>query len=290
MTAPVRLDETSSYPVRLAATLGQGWRRLTRTPSHSRRAEAARRSSRHVVIMTALIAVVIVALMFMLDARVIQLMPPRGTASLWPVRIVSDFGKSEYVLWALLAALAITALTLPRLRGRPRAILIGWGDRLLFLFCAVAVPVLAGDILKGVIGRGRPFVGGHANPFNYSHFAWTEAYASFPSGHAMTSAALAFGIASLWPRLRWWMAGYVIVILATRLVLLAHHPSDVVAGALVGVVGAMAVRHWFAARRLAFTIAADGVISALPGSPAADLKKVARAAFAPYEAPSARRV
>jgi hypothetical protein len=45
-----------------------------------------------------------------------------------------------------------------------------------------------------------------------------------------------------------------------------------------------------AARRLAFTIAADGVISALPGSPAADLKKVARAAFAPYETPSARRV
>ncbi|MGB3446145.1 MAG: phosphatase PAP2 family protein, partial [Xanthobacteraceae bacterium] len=129
-----------------------------------------------------------------------------------------------------------------------------------------------------------------ANPFNYSHFAWSEIYASFPSGHAMTSAALAFAVASLWPRLRWWMAGYVIVVLATRLVLLAHHPSDVVAGALVGIVGAMAVRHWFAARRLAFTIASDGVISALPGPAAADLKKVARAAFAPYEAPSARRV
>ncbi|MGX9393027.1 phosphatase PAP2 family protein [Nitrobacteraceae bacterium UC4446_H13] len=290
MIAPARLDEASSYPVRLVATLGQGWRRLTRTPSHSRRADAARRASRHVVIMTALVAAVIVALMFALDARVIQLMPPRGTANLWPVRIISDFGKSEYVLWTLLAALAIVALTLPRLRGRARAILIGWGDRLLFVFSAVAVPVLVGDVLKGIVGRGRPFVGGHANPFNYSHFAWTEAYASFPSGHAMTSAALAFAVASLWPRLRWWMAGYVIAILATRLLLLAHHPSDVVAGALVGVVGAMAVRHWFAARRLAFTIAADGEVLALPGRSAADLKKVARAAFAPYETPSARRV
>lgn len=290
MTAPAGLETNSSYPVRLVATLGQTWRRLTRTPSHSRRAEAARRSSRHALAITALIAVVIVALMFLLDARVIQLMPPRGTKSLWPVKIISDFGKSDYVLWTLLAVLAITALTLPRLRGRARAILIGWGDRLLFLFIAVAVPVLIGDVLKGIIGRGRPFVGGHANPFNYSHFAWTEAYASFPSGHAMTSAALAFAVASLWPRLRWWMAGYVIVILATRLLLLAHHPSDVVAGALVGVVGAMAVRYWFAARRLVFTIAADGTVLALPGPATADLKKVARAAFAPYEAPSARRL
>ena len=290
MTSPERRAETSSYPVRLVATLGQAWRRLKRTPSHSRRAEAARRSSRHALTIAALIAVVVIALMFALDARVIQAMPPRGTKNLWPVKIISDFGKSEYVLWTLLALLAITALTLPRLRGRARAILIGWGDRLLFLFVAVAVPVLIGDVIKGVVGRGRPFVGGHANPFNYSHFAWTEAYASFPSGHAMTSAALAFAVASLWPRLRWWMAGYVIVILVTRLLLLAHHPSDVVAGALVGVVGAMAVRHWFAARRLVFTIAADGTVSALPGATAAGLKKVARAAFAPYEAPSARRV
>ncbi len=231
--------------------------------------------------MSALVAIAMVALMFTLDARVIQLMPPRGTASLWPVKIVSDFGKSEYVLWTLLALLAITALTLPMLRGRTRAILIGWGDRLLFLFIAVAVPVLIGDVLKGVIGRGRPFVGGQANPFNYSHFAWSEAYASLPSGHAMTSAALAFAVAALWPRLRWWMAAYVVAILATRLVLLAHHPSDVVAGALVGVVGAMAVRHWFAARRLVFTIAPDGTVSALPGPSVADIKKVARAAFAP---------
>jgi undecaprenyl-diphosphatase len=290
MVAQARPDETPSYPTRLAATLQQAWQRLTRTPSHSHRAEAGRRASRHVLIVSALVAVVIVALMFMLDAQVILFMPPRGTASLWPVRIVSDFGKSEYVLWTLLAALAITALTVPRLRGRPRAILIGWTDRLLFLFFAVALPVLVGDVLKGIIGRGRPFVGGHANPFNYSHFAWTQTYASFPSGHAMTSAALAFAVASLWPRLRWWMLGYAIVIILSRLVLLAHHPSDVVAGALVGVAGAMVVRHWFAARRLVFTIAVDGRISALPGSSVAGLKKVARAAFAPYEAESAKRV
>ena len=63
--------------------------------------------------------------------------------------------------------------------------------------------------------------------------------------------------------------------------LLAHHPSDVVAGALVGALGAMVVRYWFAARHLAFTIRRDGAIEALPGPSFGHLKRVAREAFAP---------
>jgi undecaprenyl-diphosphatase len=59
---------------------------------------------------------------------------------------------------------------------------------------------------------------------------------------------------------------------------LAHHPSNVVAGALIGVVGAMGVRYWFAARGLGFAIGPDGTISPLaPGH----LKRVAHRASAP---------
>jgi undecaprenyl-diphosphatase len=42
--------------------------------------------------------------------------------------------------------------------------------------------------------------------------------------------------------------------------MLAHHPSDVVGGAVVGLAGALAVRYWFAARELGFGIQADGTI------------------------------
>ena len=133
------------------------------------------------------------------------------------------------------------------------------------------LPVLIGELLKGVIGRGRPFVDGKANAFNFSHFSFAEAYASFPSGHATTSAALAFAIAAVWPRWRPLMIAYVIVILASRLVLLAHHPSDVIGGVMTGVLGALVVRYWFAARHLAFTIRADGAIEPLPGPSASRL-------------------
>ena len=77
------------------------------------------------------------------------------------------------------------------------------------------------------------------------------------------------------------MAVYALIIAASRLVLLAHHPSDVVAGAMVGIVGAMFVRYWFAARHLAFTIRRDGAIEPLAGPSLGHLKRVARNAFAP---------
>jgi membrane-associated phospholipid phosphatase len=143
------------------------------------------------------------------------------------------------------------------------------------------VPLLAGEVIKWIVGRGRPFVGGEANAFNFVHFAGTEAYASFPSAHAITAFALAFAVSAVWPRARVAMMVYAVLIALSRLVLLAHHPSDVVAGALIGVIGAMFVRYWFAARRLGFGIHSGGAIVPLVGPSLDRLKRVAREAFAP---------
>ena len=140
---------------------------------------------------------------------------------------------------------------------------------------------LVTEVLKYCIGRGRPFVGGEANAFHFSHFSGNPAYYSFPSGHATTAFALALAVSAVWPQARVAMAIYALIIAATRLVLVAHHPSDVVAGALVGIVGAMFVRYWFAARRLGFAIQRDGSIVALVGPSSGRLKGVARGAFAP---------
>ena len=219
--------------------------------------------------------------MLAFDLTEIQLMPARGTPGLWPIGILTDFGKDENVLSVLGVALVILALAAAGLHGTRRTLLLGLGTRLQFMFLSVATSVFVAEILKYLIGRGRPFVGGKANPFNFIPFEGTGAYASLPSGHAVTAFALAFAVSALWPRLRVFMFTYAIVILLTRLVLLAHHPSDVVAGALVGTVGAMAVRYWFAARRLGFAIRADGTIVPLPGPVSGRLKRVARGASAP---------
>ncbi|MCA1453936.1 phosphatase PAP2 family protein [Bradyrhizobium sp. BRP22] len=276
MSGPVIRHESASYPARLATLTGRSLAQLVRTPSHSRRAEAGRRAARHGLWLIAIIGAAIIALMLVLDVPEIKLMPPRGTASLWWVRILTDFGKDFYVLWTLAGLLILVAIIAPALHGMRRSLLLGLGTRLQFLFFAVLFAVLVGDLLKWIVGRGRPFVGGEPNAFNFSHFAGSEAYASFPSGHATTAFALAFAISALWPRLRFVMLIYALMICATRLVLLAHHPSDVVGGALVGVICAMAVRYWFAARRLGFAIQRDGTIYPLAGPSLERLKRVAK--------------
>lgn len=245
--------------------LNLAWRGATRLfgpPAHSYRFDARRRLARHWLWTMMLGGAAIVALMILVDVPEIRLMPPRGTASLWPVRVLTDFGKSMYVLVTLGFGTSLLFLSSAFTQSPTRKRLLDLSSRFAFLFLAVLVPNAVGEILKGIVGRGRPFVGGAADAFHYSHFAWTEAYASFPSGHAVTAFALAFAVASLAPKWRVAIWAYAVLIAITRLVLLAHHPSDVLAGALVGILGAMVVRYWFAARHLIFTIEPDGAIRA----------------------------
>ena len=281
MPASTGTGVISNYFSQLFALALTSVRQLVRPPSHSRRAEAARRLARHSLLITAIIGALIMTLMYVLDAQEIGLMPPRGTAALWPVRILTDFGKDAYVLAVLAAAVLLMAVIAARFRGISRSLWLGLATRAQFLFFAVLVPVLAGEAIKWAVGRGRPFVGGKANAFNFTPFAGGEAYASFPSGHAVTGFALAFAVTAVWPRARIPMIVYALLIAGSRLLLLAHHPSDVVAGALIGVVGAMSVRYWFAARHLAFTIRRDGAILPLAGPSLGHLKRVARWASAP---------
>ncbi|WFU60279.1 phosphatase PAP2 family protein [Bradyrhizobium brasilense] len=281
MPAPPAIPDSANYFGRLLTLVWLSLAQLVRAPSHSRRAEAARRSARHGLLLVVIVGAVIITLMYAFDVTEISLMPPRGTPGLWWVKTLTDFGKDEYVLCALGLLLIAVALAAPALRGVPRATLLGFGTRLQYLFLSVVLSVAVGELIKWIVGRGRPFVGGKANAFNFQHFAGTEAYSSFPSGHSITAFALAFAISAVWPGARFVMLVYALVIAATRLVLLAHHPSDVVAGALVGVIGAMVVRYWFAARRLGFAIHRDGTVVALSGPSDGRLKRVARSAFAP---------
>jgi len=271
-------------PGYLAEAGSIAWRslaRLARAPSHSRRADARRALARRWLRLSVGAAFVLAVLMFALDARAISLMPARGTAGLWPLRLFTDLAKAQYVLLTLAAALVAIVLALPRLRGHARSVLAAFGLQVQYIFMSVLAAVFVAEVLKFVIGRGRPFVGGRADAFYFRHFTDNAAFASLPSGHATTAFALAFAVSALWPRATAAMGAYAVLICGSRVVLLAHHPSDVVAGALVGVIGAMFVRYWFASRLLGFAIRSDGTIAPLAGPSWSSLKRVARKAFAP---------
>src|SRR6516165_9065728 len=164
---------------------------------------------------------------------------------------------------------AVVAPTLPRLT---QGVLAALAARFGFLFLAVGAPGLFDTIIKRLIGRARPYVGSYDDPFAYIPFSWRSDYASMPSGHSANVAAAAIAIGALWPKMRPAMWLFALLIMFSRVVVLAHHPSDVIVGALVGAVGAVLVRRWFAARRLVFSA------QELKAFPGASLQRAASAA------------
>jgi membrane-associated phospholipid phosphatase len=190
---------------------------------------------------------------------------------------ITDFGKSAWFLWPLgICFLVLAALPADRLTRISRGVVAAAMVRVGFLFLAIALPGLFVDAVKQIIGRARPFVSGIADPYLFKPFTWGAAYASLPSGHsaAAFSALVAFG--TLWPRARTMLLVYALLIAASRVVVTAHHPTDVLAGALVGIIGALSVRHYFALRGLGFTVGPDGVLHQKPGPSLKRIKSVAR--------------
>lgn len=201
------------------------------------------------------------------------------TLPIWLVEFfnfITDFGKSGWFLIPLGGlVLAIALVNRASLPHMTRAVLAAIALRATFIFLAIGVPGLFVAIVKRLIGRARPITGSF-DPFNYVPAGWRSDYASMPSGHTTTAFAAAFAIAVLWPRLAPYMCIYALAIAASRVVVLAHYPSDAIVGCFVGLAGAFLVREYFAARGLVFSVDPRGQIAAKPGPSWRRIKAIAR--------------
>jgi undecaprenyl-diphosphatase len=120
---------------------------------------------------------------------------------------ITNFGLSGWFLFPFgFVLLALAAMISPKLSRMSRGVLTALAVRFGFLFLAIGVPGLFATIIKRLIGRARPFVGGADDPFSYMPFIWRPEYAAMPSGHATTAAAAAVAIGAVWPRSRFIMA------------------------------------------------------------------------------------
>lgn len=202
----------------------------------------------------AVVLAVIIASMFLFDTKAIEL---ARREPLWLHDFadeITNYGRSSTFLYPFgMVLLALAAALSPWLTKISQGVLAALAVRFGFLFVAIGLPSLFATVIKRLIGRARPYVGGHDDPFAYMPFIWKPEYASMPSGHATTAAAAAVAIGAVWPRVRAVMWIYALVIMASRILIFVHHPSDVLGGAVVGVIGALIVRRWFAARRLGFS-------------------------------------
>jgi membrane-associated phospholipid phosphatase len=105
----------------------------------------------------------------------------------------------------------------------------------IFIFAAVALAGLGNDLIKCLVGRSRPKLLLSNQIYGFHPFAFRYEYHSFPSGHSNTVAAFCYSLFALRNRL-WYV--YLIValaVMASRVVLNAHYPSDVLFGAYLGI-------------------------------------------------------
>jgi len=266
----------AALPGRFAANTAMGLSRLTRP---QRRAAPWISPGRWLAI-AVLVTATILVVMATWDAKAVAWAQKLPTWFIDPVNEFTDFGKAVWVLVPFgVAVLVIAILTHPGLPLGTRAVLAALSVRFGYVFLAVAVPGIFVTVIKRLIGRARPLVEG-TDVFVFAP-GWRVEYASLPSGHATTAFAAAFAIGAVWPRLRVWAWAYALGIGFSRVALTSHHPSDVLAGAVVGILGAVLVQNWFAARGLGFTVMPDGSIRALPGPSWRRMKAVATGHRAP---------
>jgi undecaprenyl-diphosphatase len=181
--------------------------------------------------------------------------PLSAWAQDWPAPVragleqLTAFGESGWILYPAAGLFVVTAALALMVRWALMRTLLGQFAALYaFIFAGVGLPVLVTALAKRLIGRGRPglFETEGLLSFQPNWAEWSQQ--SFPSGHATTAFALAAVIGFLSPR--WFPAvlGLAVLIGVSRVALGAHYPSDVVAGAFVGVLGAYAARWAFAWR------------------------------------------
>jgi undecaprenyl-diphosphatase len=157
--------------------------------------------------------------------------------------------------WLRVAALDMTALGTLTILGLVTVAICGFLmlqgmiRTATFVFLATAGGWTLNEILKGIFQRARPDVVPHLQPVMSL---------SFPSGHAMTSAAVYLTLGALTMRVAngrltkfYCMAMALLVtglVGLTRIYLGVHYPTDVLAGWLVGMTWALAC--WTVERRI----------------------------------------
>ncbi|HEV3410043.1 MAG TPA: phosphatase PAP2 family protein [Chthoniobacterales bacterium] len=147
---------------------------------------------------------------------------------------------SRYSAWHWLMLAALIGAVIAWLRRRH-----DWLRMLCVMAVAASLAGLAADLLRGITGRTRPYAQvpqGFYGVRDGSQWLITKhAYNSFPSGHTAAVTGLLVPLIIWRRRLAWAALLLVCVVGAARVYLGAHHSSDIVAGALLGVIVAIAV-------------------------------------------------
>lgn len=156
---------------------------------------------------------------------------------------VTDIALGEYWFGLAIVIYAFTRWIAPRIQAAANKsdLVRFWRNWSINLFLSLLGAGLILRILKSVFGRQRPHKSEIFDPAVFEPMNLHWHFQSMPSGHTQVIFTLAAVLALLWPRGAWLFYAIAAVLGFTRVVTHQHFLSDVLAGALVGVLGAWLV-------------------------------------------------
>jgi len=167
---------------------------------------------------------VLLAVCFWLDGPIVHAVGGLRDSQLAEVlrNTVRWLGTGHVQVGALLLLIAAgAALRLPTLRPGAWSLL------------AFALSGVSAAILKVLAHRPRPWT--EVAPRGWSDYLRNSSFHSFPSGESTTSFALAVVLGAWFPKLRLPLMIAAAVVAAARVLVGSHFPSDVMAGAVLGI-------------------------------------------------------
>ncbi len=139
------------------------------------------------------------------------------------VSIIAGFASWGVLAFGIVAC-ALWLLDPPR---RPGV----WRHAIAAGLAAATLALVVNQVIAHLWQRPRPFTD---HPLGIVPLISSAHDASFPSDHASLSFAIAFGILFVAGRAGWLFVGWAALIAASRVLAGVHYPTDVLAGALIG--------------------------------------------------------
>lgn len=181
---------------------------------------------------------------FLLDERVYHLTVATDDSVRQFWLTITDMGSSA---WMVAVTLPIWIIGMVIARFKPdNPLWIRLSRQSLFVFAAFALTGIFTLIVKGIVGRARPYLFDTEGPAGFNPFSYESIYASWPSGHTTTAFAFAVAIVLLAPRTKWIALPLAVLAGYSRMPVEAHYLGDVIMGATVGTIGAILIYQWLA--------------------------------------------
>jgi membrane-associated phospholipid phosphatase len=105
-------------------------------------------------------------------------------------------------------------------------------------FLSIILAEFATGVLKICVGRMRPVIFDALGQTGFNPFSLSDIWHSFPSGHTAAAFAALVSIGLAYPKIKWATWSLAAVIGVSRICIGEHFPSDILAGAFIGMAAA----------------------------------------------------